>query len=45
MYLNPTEIQRQGIPVPLKGLDMLGAAQTGSGKTLAFLILVSEQTY
>ena len=42
--MNPTKIQRQGIPVALKGLDMLGAAQTGSGKTLAFLIPVSKQT-
>ena len=39
--MNPTEIQRQGIPVALKGCDVLGAAKTGSGKTLAFLIPVS----
>ena len=41
-YCTPTEIQRQGIPVALKGQDILGAAKTGSGKTLAFLIPVSK---
>ncbi len=43
-YITPTEIQRQGIPVALKGQDVLGAAKTGSGKTLAFLIPVSKMT-
>lgn len=43
-YVNPTEIQRQGIPVALKGHDVLGTAETGSGKTLAFLIPVREKT-
>ena len=41
-YSTPTEIQRQGIPVALKGQDILGAAKTGSGKTLAFLIPMLE---
>lgn len=41
-YITPTEIQRQGIPIALKGQDLLGAAKTGSGKTLAFLIPVSD---
>lgn len=41
-YLIPTEIQKAGIPVSLKGHDVLGAAKTGSGKTLAFLIPVIE---
>ena len=36
----PTDIQRQAIPLALKGRDVLGAAKTGSGKTLAFLIPV-----
>lgn len=36
----PTEIQKAGIPISLKGCDVLGAAKTGSGKTLAFLIPV-----
>lgn len=41
-YLIPTEIQKAGIPISLKGDDVLGAAKTGSGKTLAFLIPVIE---
>ena len=39
-YLIPTDIQAAGIPLSLKGCDILGAAKTGSGKTLAFLIPV-----
>lgn len=39
-YLIPTDIQMAGIPLSLKGCDILGAAKTGSGKTLAFLIPV-----
>lgn len=39
-YQIPTEIQKAGIPISLKGCDVLGAAKTGSGKTLAFLIPV-----
>ncbi len=35
-YTNPSEIQRQLIPVILNGDDALGQAQTGTGKTLAF---------
>ncbi|XP_073227769.1 probable ATP-dependent RNA helicase DDX10 [Porites lutea] len=41
-YQIPTDIQRAGIPLSLKGCDVLGAAKTGSGKTLAFLIPVIE---
>ncbi|KAJ7394227.1 ATPdependent RNA helicase [Desmophyllum pertusum] len=41
-YQIPTEIQKAGIPISLKGCDILGAAKTGSGKTLAFLIPVIE---
>ncbi|KAL9969468.1 hypothetical protein ACROYT_G021688 [Oculina patagonica] len=41
-YQIPTEIQKAGIPISLKGCDVLGAAKTGSGKTLAFLIPVME---
>lgn len=41
-YLIPTDIQAAGIPLSLKGCDILGAAKTGSGKTLAFLIPVIE---
>ncbi|XP_015777633.1 PREDICTED: probable ATP-dependent RNA helicase DDX10 [Acropora digitifera] len=41
-YLIPTDIQAAGIPLSLKGCDILGAAKTGSGKTLAFLVPVIE---
>ena len=41
-YSVPTEIQREAIPLALKGKDILGAAKTGSGKTLAFLVPVLE---
>jgi ATP-dependent RNA helicase DDX41 len=34
--VNPTPIQRQGLPVALSGRDMIGIAYTGSGKTLVF---------
>ncbi|KAI9361006.1 P-loop containing nucleoside triphosphate hydrolase protein [Pilaira anomala] len=33
---SPTPIQLQGLPVALKGRDMIGIAFTGSGKTLTF---------
>ena len=39
-YTSPTEIQKEGIVIALRGCDVLGAAKTGSGKTLAFLIPV-----
>ncbi|MBY0557445.1 MAG: DEAD/DEAH box helicase [Burkholderiaceae bacterium] len=37
-YQEPTAIQREAIPVILRGGDVLGAAQTGSGKTAAFAL-------
>ncbi len=37
-YDQPTSIQRQAIPVVLKGKDLLAAAQTGTGKTAAFTL-------
>ncbi|KAI4182430.1 MAG: hypothetical protein L6R41_005984 [Letrouitia leprolyta] len=40
-----TDIQQKGIPLALKGSDILGAAKTGSGKTLAFLVSVLENLY
>ncbi|GAB6020065.1 ATPdependent RNA helicase [Chamberlinius hualienensis] len=41
-YEEPTEIQKEALPLALRGLDILGAAKTGSGKTLAFMIPVIE---
>jgi len=35
-YDTPTPIQRNAIPLILKGNDLLGLAQTGTGKTAAF---------
>ncbi|CAK6507327.1 DEAD/DEAH box helicase [Rickettsia helvetica] len=34
----PTEIQKQSIPVAMAGSDILASSQTGSGKTLAYLL-------
>ena len=39
----PTPIQRQAIPVALKGRDLVGIAQTGTGKTLAFGLPIVER--
>jgi len=44
-FYEPTQIQREGIPLGLCGQDILGAAKTGSGKTLAFLIPVLEKLW
>jgi len=35
-YTQPTPIQKECIPVLIKGSDLLGIAQTGTGKTAAF---------
>ncbi len=37
-YQNPYPIQKQAIPVILKGKDVLGIAQTGSGKTASYAL-------
>lgn len=44
-FVKLTKVQKESIPVSLKGHDVLGAAKTGSGKTLAFLIPVLEKLY
>ncbi len=37
-YTTPTPIQKEAIPVIMKGLDILAAAQTGTGKTAGFTL-------
>ena len=37
-YDRPTPIQREAIPVALKGRDLIGLAQTGTGKTASFTL-------
>lgn len=37
-FTRPSPIQMQGIPIGLKGRDLIGIAETGSGKTAAFVI-------
>jgi ATP-dependent RNA helicase RhlE len=37
-YLVPTPIQREAIPLILRGRDVIGLAQTGTGKTAAFTL-------
>ncbi|MBC8089893.1 MAG: DEAD/DEAH box helicase [Phycisphaerae bacterium] len=37
-YTTPTPIQREAIPVALKGRDLIGLAQTGTGKTACFTL-------
>lgn len=42
-YTNPTPIQKESIPVILKGKDVMGLAQTGTGKTAAFALPMLNQ--
>ncbi len=39
-YKKPYPIQKQAVPVILKGQDVLGIAQTGSGKTASYVLPV-----
>jgi ATP-dependent RNA helicase RhlE len=39
----PTPIQKQALPIAIKGNDVMGIAQTGTGKTLAFGLPIVER--
>ena len=41
-YSAATQIQKQAIPLILKGQDIIGCAQTGTGKTAAFALPVLQ---
>jgi len=41
-YNEPTEIQKQAIPVALSGRNIIAAAQTGTGKTASFVLPILE---
>jgi ATP-dependent RNA helicase DeaD len=42
-WTEPTEIQREAIPLARQGLNVVGQARTGSGKTGAFGIPILEK--
>ena len=42
-YRVPTPIQREAIPLILRGRDVIGLAQTGTGKTAAFTLPLVDQ--
>ena len=42
-YETPTPIQRETIPLALRGRDILGCAQTGTGKTAAFAMPILQR--
>ena len=41
-FAEPTDIQRQAIPLLREGVDVIGRSQTGTGKTMAFAIPAVE---
>ena len=43
--IEPTEIQKQVIPLALENKDILALAETGSGKTLSFTLPILQNLY
>ena len=42
-YEKPTPIQAAAIPIVMRGLDVMGAAQTGTGKTAGFALPILQR--
>jgi ATP-dependent RNA helicase RhlE len=42
-FSHPTPVQAEGIPLALKGHDIIASAQTGSGKTASFVLPMVEK--